>query len=85
MSRTKEEVLAAIETAFSPLRCVAEIWDYDKKIRFRVFGPHDEVLVTCPAEIISQLKDDMALTAIIMGVRYRIESKGFSLAPWCLA
>ncbi len=29
--RTNEEIKAIVATAFKPLRCVAEIWDYDPR------------------------------------------------------
>jgi len=39
---SNEEICSRVEMAFSPYRCVAEIWDYGQKLRFRVFGSTDE-------------------------------------------
>ena len=84
MTRSNEDIRVAIESAFKPLSCVAEIWDYDTKIRFRVFSPNGEPLVTYSKVVISHLRSDTALNIIITGVRKKLESKGFALASWHL-
>lgn len=43
--RTDQEINEIIQQAFKPLRCVAEIWDYGEKIRFRVYRPDDRPLI----------------------------------------
>jgi hypothetical protein len=34
---TDEEIVTRIERALAPLRCVAEIYDYRARLRFKVF------------------------------------------------
>ena len=34
---TDDDIKERVECAFSPLRCVAEVWDYGYRIRFKVF------------------------------------------------
>ena len=82
ITRSAEEICAIIKSAFKPLRCVAEIWDYEMKIRFRVFDPNDEALFTCKNAITSDLQDDATLNAIILEARSKLESKGLTLMPW---
>jgi hypothetical protein len=80
--KTNEEIRATVEGAFSPLRCVAEVWDYEKKLRFRVFDAKDEAVVTFPNEVIGNLRDESALKTLIQTARSRTEGKGHKLDPW---
>ena len=80
--KTNDEIRNIVETAFNPLRCVAEIWDFDQKLRFRVFDPKDEVVLTFPNEVLRHLRDGDALRNVILAARARIEEKGFLLEPW---
>jgi hypothetical protein len=81
-TRSNAAIKAVIEGAFRPLRCVAEIWDYDKQIRFRVFNDRDEVVLTMPAEQLSAFGDDGRLTDTVQVARSRVEERGFKLEPW---
>ena len=80
--RTGEQIRSIVENAFHPLRCVAEVWDYEHKFRFRVFDPNNQPLVSFPEEIVASLQDDTHLLSVITDARRRIEQKGYSLDPW---
>jgi len=69
---TNEQIKTFIESAFSPLRCAAEIWDYDQKIRFKVFSQTDEVLLACPEAVLSKIRDTNALHSLIVDFKQRI-------------
>ena len=69
---TDKQICLQIESAFSPHRCVVELWDYDKQVRFRVFGPNDEQLATVES-ILSSVSDPAALESLLANVRHRIQ------------
>lgn len=43
---TDAEILECLELAFRPHRCVAGVWDYGAKLRFRIFDGDDVLLKT---------------------------------------
>lgn len=65
--------------AFSPLRCVAQIWDYGSKLRFKVFDTNDEGVDETPKIIARDVRDERLLEQVIQAARVRIEHKGFLL------
>lgn len=75
-------IMRAIESGFEPFRCVVEIFDYDKKLRFRVFDQNDHTLLTFPSEPICSLLDKSALNALILAGRSKIERSGQRLGEW---
>lgn len=78
---TNEVVIRKIESAFKPLRCVAEIWDYDHQVRFRVFDNEDRAVVTFPQESLSCLRNEVALAAVLRSARSAVQKNGFRLDP----
>ena len=59
MKRTlsTEQIRDAVEGAFKPLRCVAEIWDYNEKLRFKVFDADDHTAIQAPRLVLRGLRD----------------------------
>ena len=80
--KTNEEIRAAIEAAFKPMRCVAEIWDFGKKLSFEVFDARDHTALTVPSEVLESLRDGPGLEALIQDARTRIAANGHHLDPW---
>jgi len=80
--KTNEQICAVVEGAFSPLNCVAEIWDYEQKLRFRVSDAMNETVLSCPSEVLANLRADAALTAFLQDVRAEVEANGYTLNPW---
>jgi hypothetical protein len=75
-SPSADELVAKIQTAFRPFRCVAEVWDYDQKIRFRIFDADDQTLLTMPSLVLRELVDNPdQLDALIDMVRLRLQSQ----------
>ncbi len=70
-----QDICSRVEAAFPPYRCVAEIWDYGQKLRFRVFGANDETLVTMAEVAVSSVRDSSALESLIADVRHRLDGR----------
>lgn len=73
---SNEEIRSRVESAFSPYRCVAEIWNYDKQLRFRVFNSEETPLVTMEELVLSSVREPSALESKLASVRSRIEDRG---------
>ena len=70
-----QDICSHIEAAFPPYRCVAEIWDYGQKLRFRVFGSNDEVLITMAEVAVSSVRESSALESLIADVKHRFDGR----------
>jgi hypothetical protein len=81
---SNEQVRVAVERAFKPLRCVAEIWDYDQKLRFKVFDVNDKGIIEMPRLVLRELRDRDNLASVLSSAREHVEEKGFQLEPWTL-
>lgn len=78
---TNDQIVSKIESSFMPFRCVAEIWDYDSKLRFKVFDEKDQVIVEMPSVVLSGIRQESHLDNILSQVRLRIQDKGYALDP----
>lgn len=78
---SNEEIRDAVEKAFRPLRCGAEIWDYDQKLRFRVFDDRDQGIVRVPSLVLRELRSKSNLRSVLSSARAVVEEKGFHLEP----
>lgn len=79
---TNTEIQTIVEGAFHPHRCVAEVWDYGQKLRFKVFAPDDKGVIEVPELVLSTVHEKSQLQATISLFRERVEEKGFGLQPW---
>lgn len=84
MQLSDDEIKIAVEAAFRPLRCVAEVWDYEQKLRFRVFDSNDRGVLTVPSLVLRDLRDRSNLRSVLSTARLTVEEKGFRLEPWAL-
>lgn len=75
-SLSDDEIRMAVEAAFRPLRCVAEVWDYNQKLRFRVFDPSDRGVLTVPSLVLRELRDKSNLISVLSAARSTVEEKG---------
>ena len=75
-------VVRSIESAFKPLECVVEVFDYEHRIRFRVFDPDDKPLLTMREALVGRLCDPGGLKTVVAACRSRVERKGYDLKPW---
>ncbi len=67
-----QDICSRIEAAFSPHRCVAEVWDYGQKLRFKVFGFNDEPLITMAEVVVSSVRNISTLESLIADVKRRL-------------
>lgn len=76
-----KEVESTVENAFKPLRCVAEVWDYGAKLRFRVYSPSGEAILKMDSALERDFRDRARLAKILDDTRMLIVEKGFTLEP----
>ncbi len=69
---SNEEICKFVQTAFLPRRCVAEIWDYAHKLRFRVFDDQDKPVVTMEEVVLDSIRHGSALQDLCDQVKLRI-------------
>lgn len=81
-SISEEEVKKIIESAFQPYRCVAEIWDYGQKIRFKVFDKKGNGIFERRRIILREVSDKKRLENFLMAIKNEIEKQGIKLDPW---
>jgi hypothetical protein len=66
--------------AFNPLVCTAEVYDYQKQLRYRVFNPADgTAVVSVFGVLLNSILDHEGLSAEIDKTRGRLEQQGFVL------
>jgi predicted RNase H-like HicB family nuclease len=75
-----EQIRKELEQAFLPLRCVARIWDYGVRIKFRVFDEQDNMLFEEPELILRHLRQAGALEQVIDKARNAIRKGGVVFA-----
>ena len=72
----------AIRAAFRPLICVVQVYDYEKRIRFRVLGPNKKPVLTVVGISMRDAVDPVRLLDEIQNARTRVAAKGFELTSW---
>jgi hypothetical protein len=82
--RSKEDVKAIVESAFAPLRAVAELSGNQETFAFRVYGPDNEPIISFAEQPIDTLRSGPGLEVVIVAIRKGVERKGFTLFPWSL-
>ena len=76
-----ESVVKTIKAAFRPLECVVELYDFQHRIRFRVFSPDDKPLLTMREYLTRRALDPGSLSVVLNECRARIEPRGISSNP----
>ncbi len=77
-----QPLVETLESAFRPLRCTAQVWDYGERVRFRIYTPQGEPLIEYPDEILHDISAPDTLEQFIRSVREDVEARGFRLHPW---
>jgi hypothetical protein len=77
-----ESVINSVESAFKPFECVVEVFNFQRRLRFRVFDLNDKPLLTMSDALVRRLCDPGGLNTIITTCRSRVEQKGHKLKPW---
>jgi hypothetical protein len=79
---TDKEITNITQEAFSPLNCVAEIWDYDTKLRFKVFNDEGECVVELSQAILSTMRNKSNLQMLLSEFRAKVIKKSYTLNNW---
>ena len=70
-----ETLRVRLEGAFKPFRCVAEVWDYNRKLRFKVFDNNNRSIIEVPQILLRALIDESNLQDLIEQARAQIHSR----------
>ena len=74
--------IGAIRDAFDPLSCSIEVYDYQKQLRFQVFGPDQKRVLSILSISMRDIVDPSILRAELQLARALLKGKGFRLKPW---
>jgi hypothetical protein len=74
------KITARVESAFAPLRCVAEVWDYKEKLRFKIFDDEDNGIIEVPQIALRDVSDERHLDTMLQKTRGLVHAKGFVLS-----
>jgi hypothetical protein len=78
---TNHEIVARVESAFEPLRCVVELTDYGQKLRFRVLDAKDRKVLRVRS-VVHDVRDEVQLTHVLRLARCRVRARGFTLRKY---
>ncbi len=78
-----DEILEAIENAFSPLECRVELYDRNR-LGFRVFDIDGNALLPFSSWHARWVRKPDTLRSRISTLRKRVEEEGYMLDPWKL-
>jgi hypothetical protein len=76
---TNQQISSRVESAFLPIRCVAEITTDGRKLRFKVFNRQGKVILSMRGIVVSEVREEQQLDAMLHVARSRIRAKGFVL------
>ena len=82
MTLASEEILEKVRRAFAPFHVVAELQDYHRKLGFRVYGEHDEIIGTYEGNLVEELRNPANLKQLIIDTRADIQSRGKHMNAW---
>jgi hypothetical protein len=74
--------IGAMRSAFNPLSCAVELYDYQKLVRLRVFDPHNTAVLIILNLSMRDVVDPSILRSELKQARARVERKGFRLRSW---
>ena len=76
------EIVEAIENAFSPLECRVESYDDSNRLGFRIFDIDGNALLPLTSWHARWVRKPDALRSRINVLRQRVEAEGYTLDPW---
>ncbi len=72
---SNEDIISRLKKAFLPYRCEVEVWDYDHKLRFKVFDTTDVSLLAMPEVILSNVRDSDSLNSLIADAQQKLDRR----------
>ena len=76
MRLSSDEILEKVRKAFAPFHVVAELQDYHRKIGFRVYGEHDEIIGTYEGNLVEESAGSRQFEAAPCGHARRDSEQG---------
>ena len=76
--------IGAMRRAFNPLSCAVEVYEYQKLIRVRVFGPDTTAALVVLNLCMRDIVDPSILRSELGQARACVEKKGFRLQSWAV-
>ena len=76
------EVIEAIERAFSPLECRVELFDRRNRVGFCVFDTDGTLILLLSSWVAPLVRKPDRLRSRINVLRQRVEAEGYTLDPW---
>ena len=74
--------IGAMRSAFIPLSCAVEVYDYQNLVRVRVLDPDKNAVLILLSLPMRDLVDPSILRSELKQARARVETKGFKLRSW---
>ena len=74
--------IGIMRSAFNPLSCAVEVYDYQKLVRLRVFDPDSTVVISALTLSMRDVVDPSILRAKLQQARAIAETKGLKLRSW---
>jgi hypothetical protein len=79
------EVVEAIENAFSPLECRVELFDHRNRLGFCVFDTDGTLILPLSNWVARLVRKPDRLRSRINVLRQRVEAEGYTLDPWAFS
>ena len=79
------EVVEAIENAFSPLECRVELFDDRNRLGFCVFDADGTLILPLSSWVARLVRKPDRLRSRIDTLRRRVEAEGYTLDPWAFS
>jgi hypothetical protein len=79
------EVVEAIENAFSPLECRVELFDHRNRLGFCVFDIDGNAVLPLSSWDVRWARQPDRLRSRIDVLRQRVEEEGYTLDPWAFS
>ncbi len=76
------EIVEAIENAFSPLECRVELFDHRNRSGFTVFDTDGTLILPLSSWLARLVRKPDSLRTRINVLRKRVEAEGYTLDPW---
>ena len=73
---SNDQIITQVEAAFEPLRCVAEIWDYGEKLRFKIFDINGNDLHEVKYIVLRDVRNSVNLNIVVENARDKISNRG---------
>ncbi|WP_223512614.1 hypothetical protein [Pseudomonas sp. GL-B-19] len=79
---TAEDAALILESGFSPMRCVAEHYDYQQRVRFQVSDSTGKPILTVKDLLKHDFSDPNTLKSMIESWRSDLAQRSFNLHDW---